>query len=87
MKTLWSETRHIDRSLNGLSSPQENLLHTARQIARPDYAEAVLWQKKVYPIVKLYGQNKLRKEMDEVFYEVFQRPSFRLKILKLFTGR
>lgn len=88
MKTSWTDNRLIDRKLNGHVSPQETLLHEAKMIIQPSYREAFLWQKKTYPLVKLYGQNKLRKEMDEVFDTLFNQPqhqTFRLNILKLFA--
>lgn len=90
MKTSWNETRLIDRKLNGTLSPQENLLHAAKQLAQPDYAQAVLWQQNVYPLIETYGQNKLRAEMDEVFDELMNKPpyrSFRVTILNFFTRR
>ncbi|MBE7179495.1 MAG: hypothetical protein INR69_24040 [Mucilaginibacter polytrichastri] len=87
MKTSLAETRQIDRVATGKASGQERALHEAGLILHADYADNFLWQKKVYPQIKKYGQKKLREELDEIRDELFSGPehqTFRQKILRLF---
>ena len=85
MRTSLNEIREIEEHLLKQHSPEEDLLFQARLILYPSLKEKVLWQQKVYELVRAYGRKKLREEIEEVHQKLFSAPehkSFREKIFK-----
>lgn len=88
MKTSLNELRLIEAHLLGGGAPQERLLVEARLILQPELRQSLHWQQKTHELVRQYGRQQLKKEMEQVHQELFSpataHPSFREKILKLF---
>ena len=69
---------------------EERLLFEAQLLLHPGLAEQVQWQKQTYALVRQYGRQQLRAELEKVHHTLFTRPehqSFRQKILRLFTHK
>lgn len=87
MRTSLIETEQIEAHLLRRSDTGEALVFEAKMLLDPELKEMVLWQQKTYHIVKLYGREQLRHEIEAVHQKLFteqQHKSFRQKIMSLF---
>ncbi|HEY4194004.1 MAG TPA: hypothetical protein VGM63_00595 [Mucilaginibacter sp.] len=90
MRTSLIETEQIEAYLLKLSDPGDSLVFEARLLLDAELSEKVAWQKKTYSIVRIYGRDQLRKEIESVHQKLFTQPehvSFSQKIRRLFTNR
>ena len=88
MRTSLNEIKLIENYLFEKGSVEDRLLVEARTLAIPGYHKKTLEQQQVYGLVKLYGRQKLRAELDKIHTELFTDPkhrSFRQRIKKLFS--
>ena len=84
------ETEQIEAHLLKLSDPGNSLVFEARLLLDAELNEKVAWQEKTYNIVRIYGRDQLKKEIESVHQKLFTQPehtSFRQKIRRLFTNR
>jgi len=89
MKTLWNETRQIERHLTGKTDAGNALLFEAQLILDPDLGDKVMWQRKTYAIIQDYSRMQLKNEIDAVHQKLFttdEHISFRQKIRRLFKN-
>ena len=73
-----------------LSNPGDSLVFEARLLLEPGLHEKMHWQKETYRMVKLYGRDQLKKEIEAVHQQLFTQPehrSFSQKIRQLFSKR
>ena len=62
MKLLWNEVKRIEAYLKGqIKSPDQLWLQK-----KPDFKEAISWQKRTYQIIQLAGRRSLKKELHKV---------------------
>jgi hypothetical protein len=90
MRTSLIETEQIEAHLLRLSSPGDSLVFEARLLLEPELREKLRWQKEAYQMVRLYGRDHLKKEIDNVHQKLFTQPehkSFSQKIRQLFSKR
>jgi hypothetical protein len=90
MRTSLIETEQIEAHLLRRSDTGEALVFEAKMLLDSDLKEKVQWQQKTYTLVKLYGRNQLRQEIDAVHQNLFtheQNKSFRQKIMSLFSKK
>jgi hypothetical protein len=90
MRTSLIETEQIEAHLLKLSGPGDSLVFEARLLLDAELSEKVAWQEKTYNIVRIYGRDQLRKEIESVYQKLFTQPehtSFSQKIRRLFTNR
>ncbi len=90
MKTLWNETRQIDRHIAGAMDKGNALVFEAKLLLDPDLGDKVLWQRKTHAIIKQYGRRQLKNELEAIHQKLFTSPehqSFSQKIRRLFTKR
>ena len=90
MRTSLIETEQIEAHLLKLSDPGNSLVFEARLLLDAELNEKVAWQEKTYNIVRIYGRDQLKKEIESVHQKLFTQPehtSFRQKIRRLFTNR
>ena len=90
MRTSLIETEQIEAHLLQLSNPGDALVFEARLLLEPELSEKLHWQKEAYHMVKLYGRDQLKKEIETVHRELFTQPehrSFSQKIRQLFSKR
>jgi hypothetical protein len=90
MRTSLIETEQIEAHLLQLSNPGDALIFEARLLLEPELHEKLQWQKETYHMVKLYGRDQLKKEIEAVHQELFTKPehrSFSQKIRQLFSKR
>ena len=88
MRTSLNEIREIEEHLLLRSRPDNSLLFEARLILDKDLREKLLWQKKTYAVIQLYGRRRLKNEIEAVHEKLFNEPAhegLRNKIMKLFT--
>lgn len=84
------ETEQIEAHLLQLSDTGNALVFEAKMLLDPELTDKVLWQQKAYHIVKLYGRDQLKQEIESVHQRLFeekQHQSFRQKIMRLFTKK
>ena len=88
MRTSLIETEQIDTYLHHLSKPGDRLVFDARLLLDPEFKDRVQWQQKTYHIVRQYGRDQLKQEIEAVHQQLFtmrQHASFRQKIMRLFS--
>ena len=90
MRTSLIETEQIEAHLLKLSDPGNSLVFEARLLLDAELNEKVEWQERTYNIVRIYGRDQLKKEIESVHQKLFTQPehtSFSQKIRRLFTNR
>ena len=88
MKTSWKETKQLEDHLFRQISPEEALVLEARLVLNPDLQKRMHWQQKTYSLIRQYGRQQLRHEIQAVQHRLFHRPehrSFRQTIRQLFS--
>ena len=87
MKTSLNDLRLIEDYLLTGFDPEENCLLEAKLILQPELREEVYWQDKTYQVIRDYGRNQLKKEIEKVHQALFDAPehqNFRQRILSFF---
>jgi hypothetical protein len=90
MRTSLIEAEQIEAHLLKLSNPDDALVFEARLLLEPELHEKVQWQKETYNIIKTYGRNQLKKEIEAVHQKLFnhaEHQSFGQKVRRLFLKR
>ena len=90
MKTSWKNSQRLDDYLRRQMSPEEALLLEARLVLEPELQDALRWQRRTHALVRAYGREQLRREIQSAQQQIFQRPehrSFQQTIRRLFTKR
>jgi len=84
------ETGLIEEHLMQQSEPGDSLVFEARLLLEPELHEKMQWQQETYRMVKLYGRDQLKQEIEAVHQKLFTQAehlSFSQKIRRLFTNR
>jgi hypothetical protein len=90
MRTSLIETEQIETHLLHRVEPGDALVFEAKLLLDTELLEKLQWQKETYRIVKAYGRNQLKQEIEAVHQRLFTQPehlSFSQKIRRLFTNR
>jgi len=90
MRTSLNELKQLEDFMLKKSSGEERLLLSAKFILDPGLLEKLRWQERTYELIKEYGRQKLRKEIENVHRKLFyeeEHSGFKQKILKLFSKR
>lgn len=89
MKTLWNDTRQIEKHLTGRHTPGEALLFEAKLLLEPTINDTIQLQQKTYNAICDYGRRELKKEIESVHEQLFNSPrhsNFSQKIKQLFKN-
>ncbi len=87
MRTSLNEIRQLDDWLIQKGAPQERLVTEARVLSNPEMKEKAKWQLATYQLVRRYGRDKLRKEIELIEAQLFNHPkhhSFQERIRAMF---
>ncbi|GAB3922426.1 hypothetical protein [Mucilaginibacter myungsuensis] len=87
MRTLLNKLKDIEQHVFGTAAPGDALVFDARIIIDQDLADDVALQKEAYAVIKRYGRQQLRAELETVHQQVFtqaRHQSFKQKITALF---
>jgi hypothetical protein len=90
MRTSLIETQQIEAHLMGRSDPGDALVFEARLLLQAELREKLQWQQQTYKLIKKYGRDQLKKEIEAVHQQLFTQPqhrSFSQKIRQLFSKR
>ena len=90
MRTSLIETQQIEAHLLQRSETGEALVFEAKMLFDPELKDKVLWQQKTYDLIKLYGRDQLRQEIETIHHKLFtenQHKNFRQKIMSLFSKK
>jgi hypothetical protein len=90
MRTSLIETEQIEAHLLQLSNQGDKLVFEAKLLLDVELHKKVQWQKETYGLIKTYGRNQLKKEIDSVHQKLFneqQYKSFSQKIRGFFIKR
>lgn len=90
MRTSLIETEQIEAHLLQRSEPGDQLVFEARLLLAPELGEKLQWQQEAYRVVKLYGRDQVKLEIEAVHQKLFTQSehlNFRQKIRRLFTNR
>ena len=90
MRTSLIETEQIEAHLMQRSEPGDQLVFEARLLLEPELHEKMQWQQEAYRMVKLYGRDQLKQEIEAVHQKLFTQKehlSFSQRIRRLFTNR
>ncbi len=90
MRTSLIETERIEAHLLKLFDPGDSLVFEARLLLDAELNKKVAWQEKTYNMIRIYGRDQLKKEIESVHQKLFTQPehtSFSQKIRRLFTNR
>ncbi len=88
MKTSWKKTKQLDDYLRQQMHPEEALLLEAQLVLEPELRDALRWQQRIHTLVRAYGRQQLRREIQAAQQKVFHRPEhrgFRQTILRIFS--
>ncbi len=88
MKTLWSDTKAIDDFLSGRLKAEEAVLFEARLLLEETLRDNLAWQQQTYGLIKNYGRNRLKKEIQAAERKLFEHSryeSFRQRIAAIFS--
>lgn len=87
MKTSLNDLRLIEDYLLTGADHEERCLLEAKLILHPELRAEVYWQQKTYDVVRDYGRNQLKKEIEKIHQTLFEAPehqSFRQRIMSFF---
>lgn len=87
MKTSLTDTKQIEYLLEGSLDAQDAVVLEARLLLEPDLQQKLQWQKHTYELVRLYGRNKLKAEIEAVHQNLFKNTKhqgFRERVYSLF---
>jgi hypothetical protein len=90
MRTSLIKTEQIEAYLTRRSEPGDQLVFEARLLLEPELHEKMQWQQEAYRMIKLYGRDQLKQEIETVHQKLFTQKehlSFAQKIRRLFTNR
>ncbi|SKB87129.1 hypothetical protein SAMN05660226_03528 [Parapedobacter luteus] len=90
MKTLLDNLQMAEDCLLGHASDEQRLLFEASLLLYPALREDVHWQRKTYHIIRAYGRQRLRHELEAMHRTLFTAPrhrAFRDKVLRIFQQR
>jgi hypothetical protein len=90
MRTSLLETEQIESHLMRSAEPGDALVFEARLSLEPELRDKALWQQKTYNIVRRYGREQLRGEIEAVHRQLFNdgaHKGFRQKIMRLFSKK
>jgi hypothetical protein len=90
MRTSLIETEQIEAHVLDLSEPGDALIFEARLLLEPELRDKIYWQRKSYHLIKQYGRQQLKQEIEAVRQQLFSRPEhagFRQKIMRLFAKK
>ncbi|MEO3408325.1 hypothetical protein AAFN85_30700 [Mucilaginibacter sp. CAU 1740] len=90
MRTSLNEIKAIDDHVLKLAPPDDALLFEAKLIINPALHEQIVLHKQTLSMVKQYGRNNLKTEIEAVHQKLFsqvEHQSFRQKIMRLFGKR
>jgi hypothetical protein len=88
MRTSLIETEQIEAHLLQLTNPGDTLVFEAKLLLDNELGDKLHWQKATYNIVKLYGRNQLKQEIEAVHQSLFsetRHKSFSEKIRQIFS--
>lgn len=88
MKTSWNRIKQLERYLLRQSTPEEDRLLEAQLTLDPSLREDLRGQRQTYDIVRRYGRQQLRREIEAVEHQLFHTPQhrgFQRMIRRLFT--
>ena len=88
MKTSWKKMKRWDEYLRERISPEEALIVEAELLLNPDLQETLRWQQRTYALVRQYGRQQLRREIQAAQHQLFHRPEhrrFQRMIRRLFS--
>ena len=87
MPTSWNDTLEIEKYLGKNRSNGDALLFEARLILEPGLVDKMEWQQKTYTLIKNYGRQQLKQEIELVHEQLLNQKahtSFSQKIKALF---
>lgn len=90
MRTSLIETEQIEAHVFKLSSPGDALVFEAKLILDDELSDRLQWQHSTYSMIKFYGRNQLKKEIEAVHQSLFneaRHKGFSEKIRQIFKQR
>jgi len=90
MRTSLRETEQIEAHILRLSEPGDTLVFEARLLLDAELKDKLLWQQKTYSLVRRYGREQLKGEIEAVHQKLFnneKHTSFRQKIMRFFSKK
>ncbi len=88
MRTSLNSLRDIERYVEGLMPPGEEVLFVGRLEGNPVLRMNLFLYKKVMALVRMYHRKKLKVEIEDVHQRLFDDPlkvTFKERILKIFS--
>jgi hypothetical protein len=90
MRTSLLETEQIESQLMRTTEPGDALVFEAKLLLDPELKDKMYWQQKTYNIIRQYGREQLKGEIEAVHRQLFNdgpHQSFRQKIMRLFSKK
>ena len=88
MRTSLNNLRDIERYVEGLMQPGEEVLFEGRLQGNPVLRTNLFLYKKVMALIRMYHRKKLKVEIEGVHQRIFSDPlkaTFKERILKIFS--
>lgn len=71
MRTSLNEVQEIEQHVFRLAAPEDAFLFDAKLILNPDLRKRVQLQQQTYELIKAYGRNELKAEINRVHERLF----------------
>lgn len=87
MRTSLNNLQLTEDCLLGRASGEQRVLFEANLLLNPVLREDVRWQRKTYLIIREYGRQQLRTELEQVHQALFTAPqhrTFRERVFEFF---
>ena len=76
MRTSLNEAAELENWLLGKGDCSKRLVTEAKVIADPNLREIAEWQYRTYKLVRVYGREKLREQIEAIEHRMFTTNKF-----------
>jgi len=83
MRTSLNELQMLEQYLAHQLEPQDNLLIEAKLLVDKRLQDKLYWQRRSYQLVKTYGREQLRQQLNRVEEELFTEPAHKRFVHKI----
>lgn len=72
MRTSLNEIKEIEDHLTGRHNAEEQILFEAKSLLDPLLPQKISWQNNTYCIIRLYGREQIKREIEAIHDELFK---------------
>lgn len=84
MRKPLDEIAEIEQYLQGKLPPADRLVFEAKVILTPSINRNIQQQRTIYKLVRWFGRNSKRRQLEALHEQLMQDPAFRQRITSIF---